>query len=246
MTDRTAAPRLLRGIERNDVLRCQKTPTQVASCGRPTETRVAPRVKDILPGAGGSYPSNLTDVNGTLFFTATDGSNGYELWKSDGTEAGTVLVKDIRPGASGSNPGSFANVNGTLFFTATDGSNGYELWKSDGTEAGTVLVKDIQRWRSPCYPGTSRTLTGRCSSPPTTASDGRAALEVQRNNGRHAEVKDIGTDGSYPSDLTNVNGTLFFSANDDEYRGYGLPETTGRELWKSDGTAAGTVLRQGH
>ena len=42
---------------------------------------------------------DLTDVGGTLFFTADDGIHGRELWKSDGTEAGTVLVKDIDPGA---------------------------------------------------------------------------------------------------------------------------------------------------
>jgi ELWxxDGT repeat protein len=34
-------------------------------------------------------------MNGTLFFTANDGVNGYELWKSDGTSSGTVLVKDV-------------------------------------------------------------------------------------------------------------------------------------------------------
>ena len=82
-------------------------------------------------------------VNGTLFFRADDGVNGPELWKSDGTAAGTVLVEDIRPGANGSFPFDLVNVNGTLFFTADDGVNGYELWKSDGTSAGTVLAKDI-------------------------------------------------------------------------------------------------------
>src|SRR5262249_53540670 len=57
-------------------------------------------VKDINPGSGSSAFSapSLTNVNGTLFFRANDGTNGYELWKSDGTTAGTVLVKDIRPG----------------------------------------------------------------------------------------------------------------------------------------------------
>ncbi|NIP52547.1 MAG: hypothetical protein GWN61_15505, partial [candidate division Zixibacteria bacterium] len=45
-----------------------------------------------------SYPSSLINVNGTLFFAASDGIHGYELWKSDGTAAGTVMVKDINPG----------------------------------------------------------------------------------------------------------------------------------------------------
>ena len=112
-------------------------------------------VKDIAPGSdsGGegegegsseaprsSAPQNLTNVNGTLFFTADDGAHGYEIWKSDGTEAGTVMVKDIVSGSSGSNPYQLTDVNGTLFFTANDGVHGFELWMSDGTEAGTVMV----------------------------------------------------------------------------------------------------------
>ena len=55
-----------------------------------------------LPGSYGSNPQYLTNVGGTLFFTANDGINGTELWKSDGTAAGTVLVKDINPGSDGS------------------------------------------------------------------------------------------------------------------------------------------------
>ena len=59
------------------------------------------QVKDINTGASNSYPDNLTNVNGTLFFQANDGSNGTELWKSDGTEAGTGMVRDIRSPGSG-------------------------------------------------------------------------------------------------------------------------------------------------
>lgn len=70
-------------------------------------------------------PASLTAVGSTLFFTATDTTHGRELWKTDGTAAGTVFVKDIRPGLSaGSNPTALANVNGTLFFSAWDGNTG--------------------------------------------------------------------------------------------------------------------------
>jgi ELWxxDGT repeat protein len=92
----------------------------------------------------GSNPSGLTAVDGTLFFSAFDDSRGEELWKSDGTEAGTVLVKDIEPGPGDSSPVHLTNVNGILFFSAFDDAHGFELWKSDGTKAGTVLVKDIE------------------------------------------------------------------------------------------------------
>ena len=99
-------------------------------------------VKDINPGGysgyGGyypdsSFPANLTNVGGTLFFTANDGINGAELWKSDGTTAGTVMVKDISPGAYygliSSNPANLTNVGGKLFFSANDGNHRPELWK---------------------------------------------------------------------------------------------------------------------
>ncbi|MFC1744698.1 ELWxxDGT repeat protein [Candidatus Riflebacteria bacterium] len=196
-------------------------------------------VKDILSGTSGSYPQFLTDVNGTLFFAANDGSgaNGIELWKSDGTSGGTVLVKDIYAGgANNGNPSELTNVNGTLFFRAFDATNGSELWKSDGTSGGTELVKDI-------YAG------GANSSSPTNftnvngtlffvANDGINGFELWKSNGTSGGtvlVKDIfpGSNNSSLDYLTNVNGTLFFKAYDD---------TNGSELWKSDGTSGGTVL----
>lgn len=85
-------------------------------------------MKDINPGSAGSYPRFLTNVGRTLFFAADDGTDGYELWKSDGTEAGTVQVNDIYPESGGSHPKSLANVAGTLFFAANDGTHGRELF----------------------------------------------------------------------------------------------------------------------
>ena len=70
-----------------------------------------------------------------MFFAAVDQTSSLELWRSDGTEAGTVLLKDVSPGSSYGYPGSgdprsLTNVNGTLFFTATEPSGGRER---DGT-----------------------------------------------------------------------------------------------------------------
>ena len=67
----------------------------------------------------------------------------HELWKSNGTAAGTVLVKDIVVGTSSYYFSYMTSVNSTLFFSANNGINGEELWESDGTTAGTVMVKDF-------------------------------------------------------------------------------------------------------
>src|SRR5262249_32749884 len=53
---------------------------------------------DIVAGGGGSIPENLVGLGSALFFTADAGGVGRELWKSDGTPTGTVLVKDINTG----------------------------------------------------------------------------------------------------------------------------------------------------
>jgi ELWxxDGT repeat protein len=111
-----------------------------------------------------SNPAHLTNVNGTLYFAADDGAHGYELWKSDGTTAGTTMVEDLYPGSSthsytgysetrsatlpnGSSPSSLTNLNGTLLFSADDGVHGTELWVlPDGTTSPpspTVRVNDV-------------------------------------------------------------------------------------------------------
>jgi ELWxxDGT repeat protein len=61
---------------------------------------------------------------------AEDGAQGRELWRSDGTEAGTVMVQNIWPGSDGSGPEWLTDV--TLFFVAEDGAHGRELWSIEG------------------------------------------------------------------------------------------------------------------
>src|SRR2546423_1092172 len=102
-------------------------------------------VTDIHPGSGSSDPRDFANVDGKTFFPADDGTSGRELWRTDGTDAGTRLVKDIDPGSGSAAPRLLTNVNGTLMFAADDGIHGLELWRSDGTDAGTTLVKDINR-----------------------------------------------------------------------------------------------------
>jgi ELWxxDGT repeat protein len=94
-------------------------------------------VKDINVGssnalrAGFQPPSFLTAVRSTLFFVAKDGVNGWELWKTDGTRAGTMLVTDIIVDTTNVWRGlEMAEAGGILFFSADDGVHGLELWKA--------------------------------------------------------------------------------------------------------------------
>jgi ELWxxDGT repeat protein len=101
-------------------------------------------VKDIVSGAANGNPQHLTAIGNTLYFSAADNTHLTELWKSDGTSSGTVMVKDINSASlSSSYPQYLTAIGNTLYFQASDGTNGYELWKSDGTSSGTVMVKDI-------------------------------------------------------------------------------------------------------
>jgi ELWxxDGT repeat protein len=86
-------------------------------------------VRDIFAGSAPSRPEELAGLGDTLFFQARDGA-GFELWRSDGTAAGTVLVKDIDPdpGHGGSEPSELTAIGGMLFFAAgTDRTGGGAL-----------------------------------------------------------------------------------------------------------------------
>jgi ELWxxDGT repeat protein len=88
-------------------------------------------VADInLSGSSISYYASVynTALNGLVFFPANDGIHGRELWQSDGTTAGTVMVMDINPGLPDSSPGSFTVMENILYFSADDGFHGREIW----------------------------------------------------------------------------------------------------------------------
>ena len=90
--------------------------------------------------------------NSKVYFTANDGTHGYELWVTDGTSGGTEMVKDIQVGSASGDPYSFFVYNNKLYFTADDGVRGYEIYESDGTSSGTVLKFEILAGAASAYP----------------------------------------------------------------------------------------------
>lgn len=84
-----------------------------------------------------SWPSDFAVYNGELYFSASTRDIGREIWKTDGTTAGTTLAVDVTPGPASTGPQSFLEFDGQLFFGAW-GSN--DLYRTDGTAAGTQRV----------------------------------------------------------------------------------------------------------
>ena len=187
-----------------------------------------PVLLDIRQGPTITTPWGFVDVDGMVYFIAQD-ENGNELWKTNGTPAGTARVL---PSGLSMNPfRSPINFNGTLFFIATDGA-GEGIWKSDGTAEGTVLVKQIH-----AYDGTSGGVFSQLVQAGElfyfAADDGVSGIELWRSDGTTGGtmiVKDVPAGGLWPVSLTDVNGILYFVT----VGGLG-------ELWKSDGTESGTL-----
>lgn len=199
-------------------------------------------VKDIRPGPLSSAPEQLFNHNGKLYFVADDGVHGKELWQSNGTSLGTVLVKDIVPGTGPGNVQQLTSANGSLFFRATDAALANQLggpgklWKSDGTAAGTIELHDaISNPLESINPVNLTNVGGTLYYTNTLALGGISQSGLLTSNGTDAPgtqiIRQLPIEPprfSKPSQLTNLNGTLYFM-----YAG---------ALWKSDGTNAGTVL----
>lgn len=176
-------------------------------------------------------------LNNVSYFAADDGVHGKELWRSDGTNAGTFMVKDINTGEAPSNPTYAVAANGKIYFAATTPAYGTEIWISDGTAAGTQLLKDV------AVGVNSNTLFFIYAANNTvyfTCSGYNYNSALWKTDGTTAGtvlVKDTHSpEDNYTRELTQLvytNGLLYFTA---------YSAVAGRELWRSDGTTNGTFL----
>ncbi|HYO54879.1 ELWxxDGT repeat protein [Archangium sp.] len=195
-------------------------------------------VKDIRPGPESlshpgleGLPPPLASVEGTLFLLIAGEAGTVELWKSDGTEAGTLRLKTFPAGRSWRYYPELVEVQGVVFFVV----NG-ALWKSDGTEAGTLLVRDFSSGGFGDWPDPLTRADGALfflSGTSLWKSDGTAAGTLELKE--FSPFRIISFKGQQA-----VGGTLFLTV--EISRG---DEKPGLELWKSDGTVAGTTLVRG-
>lgn len=205
-----------------------------------TETEAPIATDELHPILGASFTDfnpavTPVAIGNVFFFAARTTPPDWQLWRSDGTEAGTIplLTSQGTPPVVGPfNPESLVVLNGFVYFSAEDATGDRELWRSNGTLQGTSRIKDINTGGS----SSPDHLTVLGTSLYFAATDGRGR-ELWKSNGTRngtVLVKDINPGGdSNPDHLAIVGNTLYFAATDG---------TRGIELWKSRGTARTTLM----
>ena len=194
-------------------------------------------VKDIEPVATpvGSHPTHLVTFRGAVLFFADDGLSGRQLWRTDGTPAGTFQLSDAPANAFPEPMPFFVTERLCFFLSAHPLTTGVpSLWVSDGTPAGTfrlteegVAVASLQR----LFAASQGLLY-------FTARDAEHGAELWASDGTPAGthlVDDVrpGPEGSDVQGLAELRGLVWFGADDGVHGG---------ALWRTNGTPAGTAL----
>ncbi|SDF03202.1 ELWxxDGT repeat protein [Epilithonimonas hungarica] len=199
-------------------------------------------VTDLREGEFGSNPSYFTVLNNKLYFNALDGfdydngQHGFELWVSDGTEAGTQMVKDIH--AESSNPSNLKAFGNKIYFNADDGTNGIELWATDGTSGGTYMIKNINTdGNGNSLPSDFIDFNGKLFFTAYSSETGREIWTTDGTEAGTKILKDVyeGTENGVIPQFKYIiyNNKLFLTLRDAEHGG---------EIWVTDGTPEGTQL----
>jgi len=191
------------------------------------------RVERAVAAPHGSSALPIPSSGPFLLMGANDGVSGWELWKSDGTAAGTGLVSDLWPGAGGSGFWGALQVGAQWFLTPDDGVHGRELWKSDGTSGGTALVKDLQVGPGGSFLHGLTALNGQLHF----FREGPDGEELWKSDGTEAGtvLVDAPAPGMFRAawGATRVGNALYFVA---------YTQATGTELWRGDGTPGSVRL----
>ncbi|CAD5925009.1 ELWxxDGT repeat protein [Planktothrix agardhii] len=183
------------------------------------------------------------EVNNTFYFSVSlpnpenSAATTYELWKSDGTDAGTTLVQNLGNYA----PGYLTTVNNTLYFTLNNydsltNTSSNQLWKIDGTNGNVSLIKDAGNFLIKELETIDNNLYFQISNYDYNTKISTAQLwKTDGTDIGTTLVKDF-PNASFPisyEKLQSINNTLYFQLTDPTY---------GTELWMSDGTETGTIM----
>jgi ELWxxDGT repeat protein len=214
-------------------------------------------VRDIRPGPFSSFPASsfgvtpaIAVIGNVAIFDASEESAGHELWRTDGTEAGTMLVRDIVPNEASSDPATLTAAGDKIFFSAV--SRGRRtLWVTDGSPAGTrevgpgifVPLSVYNTANSPA-PVAFNVIDGVLYFPGADFLNGYEPWKSDGTESGTSMIANLSADdapSSEPRNLVAADGWIYFDAWDGNQTPDGYPSSDVRSLWRSDGTDEGTV-----
>ncbi len=165
-----------------------------------------------------SWSGGFTQWGTNVYFSASDGLAGDELWVTDGTTNGTTRVSDLNPGSASSFPYDLTVMGSNLYFGADDGI-GYQLWKYDGSNFSEIKAGT---YGNP-HPFDLTVMGGNLYFG-TSDSTGYQLWKYDGSN--LSEIMDIVSNSANLYALTVWGGNLYFGAWDG----------AGYQLWKYDGS----------
>ena len=187
--------------------------------GHDPATNITGLVYNIAPGATSSMTSNFNSnkssgivLNNKLYFGATDGTNGYELWVYDGVSAPTMI--EIAPGPTNSSPMHFAVMNGKLYFSAFSATVGRELCVYDPATNIATYLTDLAPGGASCNPQLLTVFNDKIYFRGKTDATGLELFVYDPGTNTSGIVSDIstGTDDANPGGMAVINGKLYFKA----------------------------------
>jgi ELWxxDGT repeat protein len=107
-------------------------------------------VKDINEGPASASAFNFYQVNDHLYFNATDAIHGKELWTSDGTLEGTIMIEDLEAGDVGSDPELLILVDNGFYFSAFTSARGRELYFFEFETSSVNIIRNVIPFK--CFP----------------------------------------------------------------------------------------------
>lgn len=191
------------------------------------------RIADIAPGTANGYVGELAVIDDIAYFAGYTDTAGVEAWRSDGTAAGTYMITDLNDGTANGQPSGFTASGGYIYFSGLGTNTGQELRRTTGAQGNIEVIGELGGSTDSSWPEQFVDSDGRLYYAAVGTGSAGHDLYVYDHVGNPVHLDFPGGDIFPRALMAFGEGEVIFTANTD---------SAGRELWRSDGTLAGTYM----